>query len=55
MKRFVVAAGIGLKTYFPDEEGHRQVQAVIRDYVMERIELLVPPCVIENFPYYSNP
>ena len=43
MKCFVVDASVGLKAYFPDEEGHRQAQAVIRDYVMERIELLVPP------------
>ena len=43
MKCFVVDASVGLKAYFPDEDGHRQAQAVIRDYVMERIELLVPP------------
>ena len=43
MRRFVVDASVALKAYFPDEEGHQQAQAVIRDYVMDHIELLVPP------------
>ncbi|HEX05227.1 MAG TPA: PIN domain-containing protein [Bacteroidetes bacterium] len=43
MRRFVVDASVALKAYFPDEEGHQQAQAVIRDYVMDHTELLVPP------------
>lgn len=43
MRHLVVDASVALKAYFPDEEGHQQAQAVIRDYVMDRTELLVPP------------
>jgi len=42
MKRLVVDASAILKAFFPDEEGQVASQALIGDWVKDRIEIIAP-------------